>query len=509
MTLRTMLPAFWLGFAVASHGQGGSVPGFQFDDVRQLAAERAAAPYVDRKTDLAPFWAGLAAEDYQKIQPRREAALWAAPDSPFSLLFAHPGGPLPRTVVISEIASATASEIFWKPECFDYGSLKIPADAASPGGFAGFQILAPVNDPSHRDELLSFAGGSFFRAVAPGLHYGLAARGLALNTALPKGEEFPQFERFWIERPGVNAKSLVCYALLDTPSAAGAYRFRTTPGRSTVMEVDAEVIFRQEVERIGFAPFSSMFWHGEISPQPPTDFRPEVHDSDGLLVQFGDSEVLWRPLDNGRAVRHSVLNAEKLLGFGLIQRDRGFDHYQDLKAAYEQRPSAWVEPFGTWPTGKIHLVELPTGEATWGNVVCFWEPDKRPQPGQRFRISYRIHWLPEMSIPGVCKVLSTRRAITASADPAKPGEEHEYVVDFSPIMSASAEAQMPAVYAEAGLQARLLDRSVSKNPHTGGWRAVIRVHIPASADNVEMSCRLLSGGRQTSEKWSYLWKKQP
>ena len=48
---------------------------------------------------------------------------------------------------------------------------------------------------------MSLLGASYFRVVGKGQVYGLSARGPAIDTALPSGEEFPRFREFWVERP--------------------------------------------------------------------------------------------------------------------------------------------------------------------------------------------------------------------------------------------------------------------------------------------------------------------
>jgi periplasmic glucans biosynthesis protein len=388
---------------------------------------------------------------------------------------------------------------------FDYRKLAVPAGTPPPPGYAGYKIMAPLNKPGVQDELAVFLGASYFRSLAPQLGYGLSARGLALNTARPGGEEFPYFERFWFTQPEKGAKEITVQALLDSPSVAGAYQFRITPGKTTVMEVDAEITLRKPVELLGIAPFSSMLWHSEITHPKPVEFRPEVHDSDGLLIQYSEKDVHWRPLDNSRVIRHSVLATDAFMGYGLIQRDRDFENYQDLEANYHQRPSAFVEPIGKWPPGRVHLIELPTGEEFWDNIVCMWEPVKQPSPGEPFRFSYRLTWLEEKSVPGLCKVTASRRSHHHYKEEEKKPDDDMFVLDFSP--PAKAGDKEPDIEVTVGDGAKLLDKRVQKNPHTGGWRAFFRVNIEDKTESLELSCRLLENKQPVSERWSYLWKK--
>jgi glucans biosynthesis protein len=491
----------------ASAAAPAAAEAFTFDSVKALARRRGAEAYVERKSSLAPFWQEMKYDAHREIEFSVPKALWSGEGRTFQLGFFHPGWVFPKTVEMAEVEKASAVPIPWRPEFFNYRNLKVPDGTPPPSGYAGFRILTPVNSPDKLDELAVFLGASYFRAVAPGLAWGLSARGLALNTARPQGEEFPHFERFWFERPQPGATSLTFYALLDSPSVAGAYRFTTTPGRATVIEVEAELTFRQDVELIGMAPFSSMMWFSELTHPKPVEFRPEVHDSDGLLIHQGDLEAVWRPLDNSRVVRHSVFSTESLAGYGLIQRDRAFENYQDLEANYHQRPSVFVEPVGKWPSGRVHLIELPTGEEFWDNVVCMWEPAKHPKPGEPFKLAYRVHWLAEMSIPGLSKVLSSRRSHNRYKPEEKRPDDDLFVIDFAAAANPRDDDREPVVAVDAGEGATLIDKRVQKNPHTGGWRAFFRVRIEEKTESLELSCRLLRDGRPASEKWSYLWKK--
>ena len=122
------------------------------------------------------------------------------------------------------------------------------------------------------------------------------------------------------------------------------------------------------------APMTSMFLYGEDRPRPFDDYRPEVHDSDGLLMQTGGGEWLWRPLFNPHALRVSSFSDEHPRGFGLTQRDRDFSHYQDEDAHYQRRPSYWVAPLADWGKGSVQLVEIPTDEEIHDNIVSLLGP---------------------------------------------------------------------------------------------------------------------------------------
>ncbi|MES1168434.1 MAG: glucan biosynthesis protein, partial [Oleiharenicola lentus] len=308
-------------------------------------------------------------------------------------------------------------------ELFDYGTLKtgpIPADL----GFAGLRIHYPLVLPT--DELAVFLGASYFRSVGRGLHYGLSARGLAINTGESSPEEFPRFEEFWVERPAAGAATITLYALLNGPSATGAYRFTIRPGDDTVMDIKVALYFRSHPVVVGLAPLTSMFQHGENTGWSRDDFRPEVHDSDGLLLHTGADEWVWRPLANPPATRVSTFSDKSPRGFGLMQRDRDYAHYDDLEANYHQRPSAWVEPVGDWGAGAVRLLEIRAPDETSDNIVACWVPAALPAIGQPLAFEYRLHWVGQpKGLPPSGFVTSTRQG-TVLDHP----ERRRFVVDF-------------------------------------------------------------------------------
>ena len=218
-------------------------------------------------------------------------------------------------------------------------------------GFAGFRVHFPVNTQAYKDEVLVFLGASYFRALGQGQQFGLSARGLAIDTAESSGEEFPRFVEFWIERPQPGAKELTIYALLDSPRATGAYRFVLKPGVTTVLDTDARLFLRKNVAKLGLAPLTSMFYFGGNQRPSREDYRPAVHDSDGLSIREATNNWIWRPLVNPKRLLVTSFALSDPAGFGLMQRARSFEQYQDLEARYDLRPSAWIEPKGGWGTG--------------------------------------------------------------------------------------------------------------------------------------------------------------
>src|SRR6266542_1414282 len=308
--------------------------GTPFDalSVRQLARDLAQKPYKPPDTRLPDTLKNLTYDQYRSIRFEPEKALW--------------GG---------------AGRIVYSPGMFSLGKIT-PPDPSDDIGFAGFRLHAPVNRPDYYDEVAVFLGASYFRSLAKGLNFGISARGLALATGDPKGEEFPVFKSFWLERPQPNTKSVVVHALLDTPSAAGSYRFTIRPGDPTVFDVEAALYPRADIATAGLAPLTSMFMFDAGNRANVDDFRPAVHDSDGLGMLNGRGEHLWRPLNNPGDLQISTFVDTNPRGFGLIQRKRDFRDYQDLEAHYEKRPSLWIEPIGDWGSGGVFLVEIPSKE---------------------------------------------------------------------------------------------------------------------------------------------------
>jgi glucans biosynthesis protein len=350
--------------------------------------------------------------------------------------------------------------------------------------------------------LVSFVGASYFRALCLKTVYGLSARGLAINTAEPEGEEFPVFEEFWIERPIAGAKHFVIYALMDSMSVAGAYRFVVTPGADTVMQVRAAVYCRKNPKVLGLAPLTSMFWHGENSGTTHGDFRPEVHDSDGLMVFNGASEWLWRPLSNPKATRVSAFSDDNPRGFGLIQRDRKFESYQDLEAHYHLRPSAWVEPVGNWGRGSVRLAELSAPDETNDNIVAFWVPERLPPAGEAIEFEYKLHWFSDQIRPPAGFVASTRSGHSQTHEP----ELRRFVIDFDGPYLRQQKAD-PAIEPEVsvGDGAKLAYKTLQKNPYNGTWRLGFGIKPDASGRPVELRCFLKKTPHVLTETWTYLW----
>ena len=317
-----------------------------FSHVIEKARSLAEAPYSSGsdEDELPEALSDLTYEEYRDIRFNKDRAIWKD-QSPFSVELFHPGFLYREPVVVHEVVDGSVRTIDYDKSLFDYGRNRDLEGGFEQGlGFAGFRIHFPVNRQDYRDEVIAFLGASYFRMVGRGQSYGLSSRGLAVNTAHPEGEEFPRFVEFWLVRPEPGAGTMTFHALLDSESVTGAYRFDLMPGADTVLDVKVHLFARRDVKKLGVAPLTSMFMHGENSTRFFDDYRPEVHDSDGLLMHTGGGEWIWRPLTNGRELRVSTLLGRNPKGFGLLQRDREFDHYLDAESHYERRPSHWIKP---------------------------------------------------------------------------------------------------------------------------------------------------------------------
>ncbi|QYM77671.1 glucan biosynthesis protein [Horticoccus luteus] len=476
-----------------------AAPAFDFEVVEARAKALASHAYVAPAATLPISLEKLSYDEYRRIRFVDGATWWRAEKLPFQLQFFHLGLFYHEAVVINEVRDGVARPIPFSKNMFDYDRLPLGNLPASLG-FAGFRILYPLNKA--RDEVGAFLGASYFRMLCRGAHYGLSARGLALNAGGPGPEEFPRFSEFWIEQPAPESSTLVLYALLDSPSVAGAYRFELTPGDETLVDVHAVVYARKNVAGLGVAPLTSMFWHAENTERPRGDFRPEVHDSDGLLLHLSSGEWLWRPLTNPAAVQVASFNDTALRGFGLLQRDRSFASYEDLEAYYHARPSVWIEPKGEWGKGAVRLLEIPTQQEVDDNVVAFWVPAKALKRGDVIDLHYRMHWTLNAVEPPGGKAIATRLAGVEGNRAAR-----RFLVDFAggDLDKAAPDAQIESVVTVVTGGKLAEPATIQRNAFNATWRTAFVVTPDAPDRPVELRCYLRSGTHVLSETWSYLW----
>jgi len=483
-------------------GLPGVALAFGYEDVVALARADAATAYRPPAQTTPSELAQLTYDQIRDIRFRPDRALWRADRLPFELEFFHLGKYQTLPVAIHEVSPAGVRPIRFDPRDFDYGRNRLATARWGDIGLAGFRVHYRLNSPTVRDELGVFLGASYFRMLGRDQRYGLSVRGLAIDPVRGAGEEFPRFKSFWIERPAPDANTLVVYAQLDSARATGAYRFVLHPGDETVVDVKATLFLRAGVATLGIAPLTSMFSHGEDSP-PSGEFRPEVHDSDGLMIATGEGEWLWRPLVNPRRPLFSSFAVRELKGFGLMQRDRAFTSYEDLEARYERRPSAWIEPQGRWGPGRVELLLLHTPDETHDNVVAWWMPDTPPAPGQALELAYRIHWQGEAQQrpPKGWTMQSRLGHGYAKLAP----DEFQFVVDFAGAeLDKVPEASEVEAIVTPLANARIVERNAYPNEVRGGWRMTVRAQRIDPAQPVELRAFLQQGSHALTETWTIL-----
>lgn len=469
---------------------------FNPSTVRQLAQEAAAKPFKAADTTLPDGLKDLSYDAYRSLRFRPELSLWRSERLPFEVQFFHRGFIYADKVDIFEVANGQATPVGYTPDWFTFDpSLKTPpADPAF--GFAGFRIHAPMNRDDYYDEVCAFLGASYFRAVARGQRYGLSARGLAINTGEASGEEFPAFRAFWIEKPAPSATSLVIHALLDSKSTTAAYRFTIRPGDTTVFDVESAIYPRADLPIAGLAPMTSMFFFGPNDRNGVDDFRPAVHDSDGLAILNGRGEQLWRPLSNPRDLQISHFGDQNPRGFGLVQREKQFVAFQDLESRFELRPSVWVEPIGDWGEGTVRLIEIPTREEVHDNIASFWHPKVPLKAKAEHTFTYRLHWGAGIQNP---LPLST---FTRTAVGARDDKTRLFVLDLAGENLKDVDPAQVRGHVEAA-DAKIQHAVTQPNPLTDGWR--LSFELVHSGKPVELRASVLRGEQPLSEVWVYRW----
>ncbi|GAB5375832.1 MAG: glucan biosynthesis protein D [Acuticoccus sp.] len=428
------LPA-WAQAAGAASSAGsplvlGPAAPFDFARLADEARALAARPHVPAINPAPAVMQDIDFDAHWKIRYREEAT-FSPPGSDAQVQLFYPGRFFPEPVAIHLVEDGAAREIR-----FDNAYFSMPADSPARKlgegvGFAGLRVMRPGLGP----DWVSFLGASYFRTDGPFAQYGLSARGLAIDTGLSRPEEFPRFNAFWLAAPETPGDDLTIFALLESPSVVGAYRFGlkrgSGEGKGHRMSVASRLFFRRRVERLGIAPLTSMYWYSERDRFHAADWRPEIHDSDGLALATGTGERIWRPLNNPDVVRTSSFADTNPRGFGLVQRDRNFDHYQDDGVFYDRRPSAWIAPQGDWGPGAVQLVEIPTEDETFDNVVAYWMPADLPGPGEERAFDYTLDWTVRDPAPdNVATVVATYQGQGGIPGKDAGGPADKMVVDF-------------------------------------------------------------------------------
>ena len=473
---------------------------FSRSTVVEIARTLSKAAFVPPPTELPDPIKDLTYEQYRDIRSDRDHSIWADEGLPFRLQLFHRGFYYKEEIDVAIISDGEAHHLAYSPTLFDAGKLVPKPLPTEDIGFAGIRLLGLINSPDKFDEIAVFLGASYFRSLGRGQVYGLSARGLALKTADPDGEEFPLFRAFWVEKPRPDSEMVVVHALLDSASVSGAYRFSIRPDQSTVIDVEATLFPRVDLTKVGLAPGTSMFAFGPNDRKDVDDYRPEAHDSDGLLMISGRGERIFRPVSNPQSLQVSAFEDAAPRGFGLTQRDRDPTTFQDFEAQYERRPTLWVEPVGDWGLGAIMLVEIPSDSEINDNIVAYWQPKDAIRAGSEFSIAYRQFWGNEPApAPGSATVVATRigRATLQGDSPIR-----RFVIDYKlpeppPVNSATPTANISS---NTGV---ISETTMQPNPLTGGWR--LSFHLdPQDAALVELRVVVNVDG-VPAETWLYRW----
>ena len=468
---------------------------FTFDTLLEEAKRLAASAYAPQRNSPPTAIDKLSPEQYRSIHFNPDAGIWRAEKLPFRIELLRAAYNMPTSVNVATVEDGVAKDVVATPAMFQVSGA-MPAQLSKVSlPLSGFRIRSRINSNKVWDEFLVFQGASYFRAVAKNLLYGLSARGLAINTGEPAGEEFPAFTHFWIERPGPRANSIVIYALLESPSATGAYKFTVTPGVETRTEVELTLFPRTEMRVVGIAPLTSMFLFDETNRGRLDDYRPEVHDSDGLQITTKSGEQLFRPLANPLKLQVSAFTKEMPQGFGLVQRSRQQSDFQDFDAQYERRPSAWITPKGDWGGGAVELVEIPSGRETNDNIVAFWRPAQALTAGHAVQFAYDITWNDEPPLPkGLGKVIATRSG--ASID----RKRRVFMLDI-----VGAGEKLDGLRLDLSSSAGAISNAtLVSNGELHGLRASFEID-PKDAELIELRLRVVRADTPVSETWLYRW----
>lgn len=482
----------------------GEATAFSYASLVEQARVRAGEAYAPPPVPQADILQKIDYDAHGKLHFKREYSPFADGSGEYPVTFFHLGKLFKKPVHMYLVEGGKAREVQYSPDYFTMPADSVARQLANDIGFAGFRFHeSRQRDDWKTQDWVAFLGASYFRAIGSDGQYGLSARGVAIDTALPTPEEFPDFVAFYIEPAENTDESATVYAMLDGPSITGAYRFDLKRGENVVMDVEQTLFLRQPVQRLGIAPLTSMFWFSELNKSFRVDWRPEVHDSDGLVLWTGAGERIWRQLNNPATVRVSAFGDNNPKGFGLMQRDREVTHYLD-GVRYHRRPSLWVEPIGAWGKGNVQLVELPTDDEIHDNIALFWTPAQLPAIGEPIHYRYRLHWQAAHPYPVKNLAQATATRLGRGGEAGKPRPEGVVKIsvewegdvlgtlkygEFPEIVVSASRGDISLIRAEPIMDTRI-------------WRAVFDLKVEGE-EPVELRMFLRRGDEPLSETWTY------
>lgn len=508
MSLGALAAASFPRAALATQGLSFGAPTpFSFERLKERARILRNTPYAPPSRPAPEVLDQIDYDAHGKIRFKADFALWANGPSRYPVTFFHLGRYFQKPVRMHVVEGGEAREVVYDDAYFD-----MPADSPAHrlpdnSGFAGFR-LQEARDGAldwRKNDWVAFLGASYFRAIGELHQYGLSARGLAIDTAVAdRPEEFPDFTHIYFDTPAPSSDAVTVYALLDGPSVAGAFRFIMRRTTAVIMDVEKALYLRQDVSRLGVAPLTSMYWFSETAKPTGVDWRPEIHDSDGLALWTGVGERIWRPLNNPPHTVTSTFADEHPKSFGLLQRDRTFDHYLD-GVFYDRRPSLWIEPLGDWGRGAVQLAEIPTDDEIHDNIVVMWVPAEPARAGAVYDFRYRLHWTAEEPFPTpLARCLATRMGNGGQAGTVRPKGARKFVVEFLGEPLARLPANVlpePMLWASRGVFSNVRAEPVSDDV-PGHWRTEFDLSV-TGMEPVEMRCFLRIGEEVLSETWLY------
>ncbi|MEM4248308.1 MAG: glucan biosynthesis protein G [Candidatus Nanoarchaeia archaeon] len=474
-----------------------------FDDLKSTVVEIAAMPYKDHRRELPKWLKELTYDDLRKIRFNPKKAVWRSERLPFQLQFFHPGGNQIDQIKMHLIEKNGNEHVPFSQDLFEYEEGVIRGTLDGELSFSGFRLHYPLNRPDYLDELLVFQGATYYRALAEGLNYGISSRIIMIDPEKGEDEEFPSFTDFWVYMPEREATSIHLMGLFDSPSLAGAADFTVRPGISTYIDVKVFICSRKKSPiHYGIAPLKSMYWYGENSSWKWGDFRPEVHDSDGLLIHTSADQWIWRPLTNEGKMKKSFFVDDSPKGFGLLQRDRNFSSYRDLEAKYHMRPSVWIEPRDNWGQGYISLIEAPSTSEYNDNISAVWFPKQALEPGKSAEFSYRQIWfMDNKNLPPIGKVCSTYAYQPAGS----PAELKKFIIEFYwPNVQADATSNTLDIHATAE-NAKIMNKHADYNFYENFYRVFFDAEVQDKSKPVELNVDICKEGKPITETWTYQW----
>jgi glucans biosynthesis protein len=508
-----------LGLPVDALAAGGLVLGqprpFSFDRLVELAKSLGAQPFVPDNSLPAGVLQRIDYDAHGKIKFNTDNALFRSGPGQFPVTFFHLGRyfqtPVHMHVLENSDGDSFAREIVYDPRYFSMPDDSPARELPDGAGFAGFRLqesrLGDQNKlPWQTNDWVAFLGASYFRAIGELFQYGMSARGIALDAAIPdRAEEFPTFTRFYFEPPASDSSNAVTvHALLEGPSITGAYKFVLQRNKAVLMDVDARLFVRRGVARFGLAPLTSMYWYSETVKPTGVDWRPEVHDSDGLAMWSGTGERIWRPLNNPAQTRASAFSDTNPRGFGLLQRDRAFDHYQD-GVYYDRRPSLWVEPMGPWGEGSVQLIEIPTDDEIHDNILACWVPKSPATAGSSYTLKYRLHWVADEPFPPpLARCVATRIGRGGQPGQPRPQGVRKFMVEFigKPLEGLPFGVKPELVLTASRGKFSYIFTEAVPNGVPGHWRAQFDF-TAEGAEPVDMRLYMKNGDQTLTETWLY------